>query len=385
MQNDTPDDETNVKPADVAETPVTETIQPEPVTGELNPVEQPKKNVKKKRIIIGSIVVGALLLIGGGSALAYNLWYQNSEKVVTDALVSAFKADTLQLTGSFEAKNDEFNMKVEIDAQAAAENGQIAAKIEFKSGEQTMKLDGAGYFGSNGDLYLKVNNAKDIINVVTGDMAGETTAFDALSEKVSGKWIKITNEDIGEVSEEYKKSQVCIEDVSKQFSEDKSLSNEVTKLYKSNRFIVINEKLGSKTINGVGSLGYVIDINDEKVKTFITGLEATEIGKKIKSCDETIDFKEIADSIGNADDSTVTGEGKVQLWASRFGHQLTEVNANGTSDGTNIKAVLNPVFNKPLNLKAPTDSITLESLKAEFQAALEAYSTEVYSEAYEQV
>jgi len=385
MQNDTPDDETNVKPADVAETPVTETIQPEPVTGELNPVEQPKKNVKKKRIIIGSIVVGALLLIGGGSALAYNLWYQNSEKVVTDALVSAFKADTLQLTGSFEAKNDEFNMKVEIDAKAATENGQIAAKIEFKSGEQTMKLDGAGYFGSNGDLYLKVNNAKDIINVVTGDMAGETTAFDALSEKVSGKWIKITNEDIGEVSEEYKKSQVCIEDVSKQFSEDKSLSNEVTKLYKSNRFIVINEKLGSKTINGVGSLGYVIDINDEKVKTFITGLEATEIGKKIKSCDETIDFKEIADSIGNADDSTVTGEGKVQLWASRFGHQLTEVNANGTSDGTNIKAVLNPVFNKPLNLKAPTDSITLESLKAEFQAALEAYSTEVYSEAYEQV
>jgi len=385
MQNDTPDDETNVKPADVAETPVTETIQPEPVTGELNPVEQPKKNVKKKRIIIGSIVVGALLLVGGGSALAYNLWYQNSEKVVTDALVSAFKADTLQLTGSFEAKNDEFNMKVEIDAKAATENGQIAAKIEFKSGEQTMKLDGAGYFGSNGDLYLKVNNAKDIINVVTGDMAGETTAFDALSEKVSGKWIKITNEDIGEVSEEYKKSQVCIEDVSKQFSEDKSLSSEVTKLYKSNRFIVINEKLGSKTINGVGSLGYVVDINDEKVKTFITGLEATEIGKKIKSCDETIDFKEIADSIGNADDSTVTGEGKVQLWASRFGHQLTEVNANGTSDGTNIKAVLNPVFNKPLDLKAPTDSITLESLKAEFEAALEAYSTEVYSEAYEQV
>jgi len=385
MQNDTPDDETNVKPADVAETPVTETIQPEPVTGELNPVEQPKKNVKKKRIIIGSIVVGALLLIGGGSALAYNLWYQNSEKVVTDALVSAFKADTLQLTGSFEAKNDEFNMKVEIDAKAATENGQIAAKIEFKSGEQTMKLDGAGYFGSNGDLYLKVNNAKDIINVVTGDMAGETTAFDALSEKVSGKWIKITNEDIGEVSEEYKKSQVCIEDVSKQFSEDKSLSSEVTKLYKSNRFIVINEKLGSKTINGVGSLGYVIDINDEKVKTFISGLEATEIGKKIKSCDETIDFKEIADSIGNTEDSTVTGEGKVQLWVSRFGHQLTEVNANGTSDGTNIKAVLNPVFNKPLDLKAPTDSITLESLKAEFEAALEAYSTEVYSEAYEQV
>jgi len=385
MQNDTPDNETNVKPADVAETPVTETIQPEPVTGELNSVEQPKKNVKKKRIIIGSIVVGALLLVGGGSALAYNLLYQNSEKVVTDALVSAFKADTLQLTGSFEAKNDEFNMKVEIDAKAATENGQIAAKIKFKSGEQTMKLDGAGYFGSNGDLYLKVNNAKDIINVVTGDMAGETTAFDALSEKVSGKWIQITNEDIGEVSEEYKKSQVCIEDVSKQFSEDKSLSSEVTKLYKSNRFIVINEKLGSKTINGVGSLGYVIDINDEKVKTFITGLEATEIGKKIKSCDETIDFKEIADSIGNADDSTVTGEGKVQLWASRFGHQLTEVNANGTSDGTNIKAVLNPVFNKPLNLKAPTDSITLESLKAEFEAALEAYSTEVYSEAYEQV
>jgi hypothetical protein len=384
MQDDTLNEEINSKPTDATETSTIETTQPELTTAEPTEAELPKKNIKKKRIIIGSILVSALI-IGSGSALAYNLWYQNPEKIVTDALVSAFKADTLQVAGSFEAKNEEFNVKVQIDAKAASKNGEAAAKIEFKSGEQTMKLDGAGYFGSEGDLYLKVNNAKDIINVVTGDMAKATTAFDALSEKVSGKWIKITSKDIGEVNEDYKKSQVCIEDVIKQVNEDKSLSNEVTKLYKNNRFIVINEKLGSKTINGVGSLGYVVDIDDDKAKFFVTGLETTEIGKKFKACDETIDFKEIANALNSTEEDSTAGEGKVQLWASRFGHQITEVRAKGNADSTQINTVLNPVFNKPLNLKAPTSSITLESLKAEFDAAVEAYTSELYAEAYAQV
>jgi len=388
MQNDTPNEEINAKPVDVTETPPFKATQPELTTAVPTEAELPKKNIKKKRIIIGSILAGALIILGGGSALAYNLWYQNPEKVVTDALVSAFKADTLQVAGSFEVKNEEFNVNVEIDAKAGSKNGEVAAKIEFKSvkgDEQTMKLDGAGYFGSEGDLYLKVNNVKDILNVITGDMANATTAFDALSEKVSGKWIKITSEDIGEVNEEYKKTQVCIEDVTKQVNDNKSLSDEVTKLYKNNRFIVINEKLGSKTINGVGSLGYVVDVDDDKAKSFVTGLDTTEIGKKFKACDETIDFKEIANTLTSNEDDSTAGEGKVQVWASRFGHQITEVNAKGNAGTTQINTVMNPVFNKPLNLKAPTDSITLESLKAEFDAAVEAYTTELYAEAYAQV
>ena len=128
----------------------------------------------------------------------------------------------------------------------------------------------------------------------------------------------------------------------------------------------------------------MIDIDDEKVKTFAVGIDTTELGKKLKACDETIDFKEIANSIDTAEDDSKAGEGTVQLWASRFGHQITEINVNGTSEGTQVKAVVNPVFNKTLDIKAPTESMSLESLKAEFQTALEAYYTELYSEEYMQ-
>jgi hypothetical protein len=385
MNNDNPIDNSNNVTSEPDLAPVSDqNPMPVPTSAPIEVPTQPVKNVKKKRIIIGSIIVGALLLIGGGTALAYNLWYQNPEKVVTDALINAFKADTLKLTGSFEAKNNEFSMNVMIDAKAATKNGEVAAKIEFTSGEQSMKLDGAGYYGVDGDLYIKVNNAKDIISAVTGDMTGEATPFDALADKVSGKWIKITDGDIGELSEEYKKSQVCIEDVMKQVGENKALTNEVAKLYKNNRFITIKEKLGSSVVNKVDSLGYVIDVDGNKVKSFAAGLETTEVGKKLKACDDTYDFKAFADSV-KTEEKNIAGDGKVQLWASRFGHEITEVNANGTSDDTQIKAVVNPVFNKSLDLKAPADSLSLESLKAEFQAALEAYYTQIYAEAGMQV
>ena len=45
------------------------------------PAVSPRSKKKpKKGIIIGSIVAGALIVLGGGGALAYNLWYQNPEK-----------------------------------------------------------------------------------------------------------------------------------------------------------------------------------------------------------------------------------------------------------------------------------------------------------------
>jgi hypothetical protein len=435
MQNDTPNDETNPNPIDPIETPALQPIQSEvvqpvpPVTGatqfELNwtpsPAEYPiqdatpaltpfspiptssgipaepigsgpvydtplvapaSKKSKKKLIIFGSIIAGALVILGGGSALAYNVWYQNPEKVVTDSLVNALTARTAQLTGSLEVKNDEYKVKMTFDAKAATKNAELAVKVDYTADGQTVKLDGAGHFSADGDLYVKVNNVDSIISTLTGGEANASTAYDALSSKVEGKWIKITSDDIGKFSEDYKKTQGCLEDVTKQVADDKKLGSELVELYKKNNFIVIVESLGARTINDTGSLGYVVDLDTKKAKTFAAGLETTEVGKKLKACDSTIDFKDFADSLDAEDSDETKSEDVIQVWASRFGHELTEINANGQSDGTEIKAVFNPVFNKDVNIDTPTDAMTLESLQAEFEKATEAYYAEYYSELY---
>jgi hypothetical protein len=412
MQNDTPNDDTNPKPIDAVEPPTLqptqfESVQPVAPVAETTPFSPslasseipagpigsgpisdiplvaptPKKS-KKKLIIVGSIIVGTLLLLGGGSALAYNVWYQNPEKVVTDSLVNALTARTAQSTGSLEIKNEEYQVKMTFDAKAATKNAELAVKLDYSAGGQTVKLDGAGHFSADGDLYVKVNNVGSIISALSGAEANTATAYDDLAARVEGKWIKITSKDIGEFSEAYKKTQVCLEDVSKQVADDKKLGNELVDLYKKNNFIVIVESLGARTINDTGSLGYVVDLDTEKAKTFAAGLETTEVGKKLKACDDTINFNDFADSLDTEEADATDDEGTIQVWASRFGHELTEINANGKSDGAEIKAVFNPVFNKDVNIQAPTDSMTLESLQAEFEKATEAYYAEYYSELY---
>lgn len=342
----------------------------------------PAKKSKKKLIIIGSIVAGALLILSGGSALAYSVWYQNPEKVVTDSLMNALTARTVQSTGSLEVKNSEYEIKVTFDGKTADKNAELAVKVDYTVGSKVFKLDGGGHFSADGDLYVKVNNVDTIISALTGEAAGGSTAFDDISSKVEGRWIKITSEDVGEFSEEYKKTQVCIEDVTKQVTSDKKLGREVVDLYKNNNFILIKESLGSRTINNTGSLGYVIDVDTKKIKTFATGLESTELGKKLKDCDDTIDFKGFADSFDADETGTKENEGVVELWVSRFGHELTEAKANGASDGTDIKVVFTPIFNKDLTIKTPSDAMTVESLQAELEKAAEAYYADYSAELY---
>jgi len=343
---------------------------------------QPAKKSKKKLIILGGIIAGALIVFGGGSALAYNLWYQNPEKIVIDSVLNAFTAKTVQSTGSFDVKNSEYEAKVTFDTKSADKKSELGVKVEYTAAGQTFKLDGAGQFSTDGDLYVKVNNVNSIISAITGGAVSDSAAFKDLATKIEGKWIKITSDDIGTFSEEYKKTQVCLEDVTKQVTNDKKLSNEIFDLYKKNKFIVIKESLGARTINGVGSLGNVVDVDTAKVKTFATGLESTEAGKKLKACDGTINFKDFADSFDTSNTDSTKGEGTIQLWASRFGHELTEINANGKSDGTELKAVFNPVFNKAVTIETPSDPMTVESLKAEFEKATQAYTDEYYSTLY---
>lgn len=343
-------------------------------TSTLQPVPTKKS---KKGLVVAAVITGVLVLLGGGSAFAYNGWYQNPEKVVTDALINTIGAKTATMTGVVDVKNDDYTMKVSIDSKASDSAAELAVDVEYAAGGETFKLKGAGHFSAEGDLYVKVENVRELVDSYGSQIGINTGHFDTLITKIDGNWIKISNDDLGTVSEEFKESQLCFEKVADDIKADKSLSGEVSDLYKKNSFIVIKESLGSRTINGVGSLGYVVDLDQAKTKSFVSGLASTKVGEKLKECDDQIDFTKFAEDMDT--ESTAEGEGKVEIWASRFGHELTEVNAKGTSDGTDLSIVINPVFNKEVTLETPTNALTINELKAEIEKAYMDYYTELYS------
>ena len=168
---------------------------------------------------------------------------------------------------------------------------------------------------------------------------------------------------------DYEKTQKCYADISKSLESDKSFKDTVVKetgdLYSKNKFIVVGEKLGSRTINDQGSLGYTLTGDKAKADAFFTGFAETALGKKFKECDDTFKFEDVvSDVIG---DSADEGKTTAEIWVSRFGHNVTEFKIVGENDGTKATFVMNPVFNKNEAVEIPTDFVTFSELRSDLE------------------
>lgn len=373
------------EPAPVATfTPTPNAVSPAPVPTAPNGVfttavpQPPKKS--KKSIIVGSIIAGAILLFGGGGALAYNFWYQNPEKVVHDAVINAFKAKTITGKGSFNVKSDSVSLKVEFDSKGNRTDGLIDAKITM-TGEggdgQNLTVNVAAALLVKGDtFYFKFDNLRETIKDLEPSLGEMATVAEPIINKIDGQWVSVKASDYEDISKETADQQRCITKVFDDLTTNDSMRQEVIDLYKANKILAIDKKLATKSIEGVASLGYEVSVDATATKAFVKGLADTSFGKELQKCDEDVDFADVADDIStdNSDDDST-----VQLWVSRFGHEITELNATSKSDDASGSFVFNPIFNKDVEIEAPKDTITLKQLQADIEKAMQEYYSSQYN------
>ena len=349
------------------------------------PAVSPRSKKKpKKGIIIGSIVAGALIVLGGGGALAYNLWYQNPEKVLFDALTHAFKAESTTGTGQITLKTDDVNMKITFDAAGKGSDGRVDTKVKIdgKSADETITIDITASLLVKGDtFYFKLDNLQKTVDALAESNGGVPEYFDPIIKKVDGQWVSVKASDYEDVSKEVSKQQQCVTDLFEGLSKNDDMKKELVSLYKENRILVIDEQLPAKKVDGVGSLGYKISADTEATKGFIKGLTDTEFGKELKKCDDSVDFAEAADAIEEADkENDADVDTKFELWVSRFGHQITEVNMTVKDDEASGSFVFNPKFNEEVNIEAPSDTITIKQLQEDIEKAMEEYYADLFDD-----
>lgn len=321
----------------------------------------PRKR-SKKPLIIG-LAVGGLLLLLGGTAAAYQLWYQNPDKVVTDSIVKALSAKTVTYTGTIDSSGEAAKLKVEFDGKANGGSLATHAKATITMGAANVVADGDVQFSEKGDVYFKIKNAKDLSETFVQMMGGSSTPeIDALIAKVDNKWIKASAEDFSadEDSDAAKRSQ-CFEDVIGKFKTDRGLRDEMTGLYTKHRFITVKQSLGEKD----GSLGYKLDADQAKAKEFATGLKTTALYRELQNCDK--DFKIDENDVAEESSDFVAD---VEIWANKWSHELTQVKVSGEAKDKSSKGafVLNPVFNKEVTVTAPADAVPLSELQSDFEA-----------------
>ena len=363
--------------------PVETTVAQQPAAPQPAPVK-PKNT--KLLIIIASIV--AVVLLGSGVA-AYNLWYQNPDKVVHDGFVNALThKGSLTADGTVTVGNDTMDGKYVLNAMRTDKNeatGTLSVSMKIKEGGlkgQTIDLQGAGMYAADGTVYFKVTNIKKTVDTIidkyVSDLADryqqmgyqiteaqQQSAREAMHKQIDGsiaklenQWIKVSASDMeDDDAKEYK----CYTDAFKKVS-TKENTKELTDVYKKNQFIVVGKKLGSKD----GSLGYDVTIDKTKAKAFGEATKNTAVAKALDACEDK-DGKKTTESATEKSDSTETKT--FQVWVSRWSHQLTKVVYEGVttdeSDGdkTTVKVDLGLKYGNGGTIETPANAKTLDEVK----------------------
>ena len=335
---------------------------------------QPKK--KKTGLIIG-IVLGVIALIAIISAvLVYFLWWQNPEKMVTDAVSNAIMAKKMTADGKVVIDMRDQG-KIELNVKTATDSGKskanIDAKLNIKGVEKSIPLDGDMVLGDDGVIYVKINNFNELygglLEVVMESSSGgkmSRTQMEAYRDqtlkklnseinKMNGTWMKISPDEIGS---EYK----CGINALKKIQSDESARKELAQIYQKNSFFTIKD---SKISDRNGGRGFELQGNNKSNSSkFEEEFKNSLIGKTLSKCGKSNSYK----SSGSSSIDTAS----LKVWVDRSSHELKALELKGDSKKASVEISFDINMNKSEEIKAPSDA---ESLKEFVEGFMSGYSS----------
>ena len=334
---------------------------------------QPKK--KKTGLIIG-IVLGVVALIAIISAvLVYFLWWQNPEKMVTDAVSNAIMAKKMTADGKVVIDMRDQG-KIELNVKTATDSGKskanIDAKLDVKGVEKNIPLKGDVVLDSDGTIYVKINNFKDLygtlLEIVMESSSGgnlsrsqiETYRDQTLEkmgseiDKMSDTWMKISPDEIGS---EYK----CGINALKKIQSDESARKEVAQLYRKNSFFTIKD---SKISDRNGGRGFELQGDNSKLSKFNDEFKKSSAGKALSKCGKYNSYK--------SSESSSIDKSSLKVWVDRSSHELKALELKGDGKKASVEISFDINMNKSEEIKAPSDA---ESLKEFVEGFMSGYSS----------
>jgi hypothetical protein len=362
----------------------TDTVEPdEDITSRLSPLgtaishdapdnqyiavgPDPAKQPKRRRWLVGGMTAGITALLLGGAALAYNVWYQNPDKVLSDAVIHAVKAQSLTYAGSYATDLEGGKLTFDIDGNNPTPvDGQVNVHAALAMQGQTFKLNGSGIVATDGTLYFKLSNLRSLLDTAAKQYGMPTTMFDGIVAKIDSKWIKVSSSDVKQFNSVAADKQKCFTNVFKQLEASNDQQKEITNLYQKHKFITVSKRLGAREIARVQSLGYELTGNTASLKQFVAGLNTTKFAAQLKTCDTSFSF----DANDVSMDSLTKNNVHTQVWVSRWSHDFTRFAVDATSENKQKSSFwLEPRFNTGKVITPPADAVTIEQLQSDIQS-----------------
>ena len=335
---------------------------------------RPKK--KKTGLIIG-VVLGVIVLISiVSAALVYFLWWQNPEKMVTDAMSSAIMSKKMTANGKVVVDMRDQG-KIELNVKTATDSGKskanIDAKLDIKGVEKNIPLKGDAVLDSDGTIYVKINNFKDLYGTLL-EMVMESSSGGNLSrsqietyrdqtlrkmsseiDKMGNTWMKISPDEIGS---EYR----CGINALKKIQSDESVRKELVQIYQKNSYFTIKD---SKISDRNGGRGFELQGNNKSNSSkFEEEFKNSSVCKALSKCVKSNSYK--------SSESSSIDTASLKVWVDRSSHELKALELKGDSKKASVEISFDIDVNKSEEIKIPSSA---ESLKEFIEGFMEGYSS----------
>lgn len=339
--------------------------------------QPPKKSLGRGMKTIFIIITVMAVIVGGGYS-AYALWYNQPKKVTDDALRSALTAKSAGFSGKVEytpANSGGGSMvTVNYDGQADQNNAQLNLKMNVNFSPVNIDFNTGFISTKSGDLYVKVDHAKEILNTYAGFL-GTTLSADPtlkkIGDEVDDKWIKLTAADVKELNNSGDDQQtICVQKTLTNFQNNKSEQQQLFKIFNDNRFITVNKQIGTAKINGRMSQGYELKFDQKTAENFDKSTKQLQVVKELNKC---IGNETAAETVNS---SSATPIPTFEIWADQWDHTLTRVKISGSDNESGALSItFDPQFNKIVKVEAPTENVTqYKDLKKDFDSLFTANS-----------
>ena len=126
-----------------------------------------KKSFKNYKKTIFTVSASLVVLLSAGSILAYNLWYQNQNKILGDALVNALSAESFTYNGSYTTEIGDVPLSINFDGNNPSwTRGQLEVAATLTAQERTFNLTSSSIMDKDGTAYVKLHKAQEFFDSV---------------------------------------------------------------------------------------------------------------------------------------------------------------------------------------------------------------------------
>lgn len=350
-------------------TPEVVAYESEPPTNTAATMPRPTPSLRIRKVSrkkwFKFMLTGIIVLTIIGGALAYNLWYQNPQKVITDGFAQAIAAKSMGYTAAFKAVGDNA-AEISVDGNAADGLQSGNATLSFTSAGKSYAVKGAVVLDKANNVYFKLTNVAELVKPYRAALSKNgQAALDQLTAKLGGDWIKLSAADMKNYDNGLATAQQCMVAAITSLQTDKAAARELASVYKEHQFITIDKYLGGKN----GSLGYQISTNKVVGQAFTHDFQATAVYKALHQCNPQLSPTSVTDLFNST-------SGQTTLYVSRFTHHITSlvVASKDVKAKTSSTFTIAPKFNVPVSIQVPTKTTTIAQLLSDLQGVLQSAS-----------